>query len=292
LLLTPDGRFEVRQLAGAFVFCLTRTEKQGAAMANNGVITLLTDFGLRDHFVAAMKGVILSLNPDVTLVDISHLVPPQDIFAGAFTLGQAWALFPPGTIHVAVVDPGVGTARKVMAASAAGHYFVAPDNGILTCIMEGQEDFTAYEVTAEHYFRKPVSVTFHGRDIFAPIAAWISRGIPLKQLGPALPRPVRLNIPVPRKVREGVIQGAILAVDQFGNLITNLKPADVPPASKIILGSKREVTSFRRVYGEGTPGELFVLQGSTGYLEIAVKNGSAAAALELKAGAAIGVVPS
>jgi len=292
LLLAPDGRFEVRQVAGAFVFCLTRAEKQGAAMANNGVITLLTDFGLRDHFVAAMKGVILSLNPDLTLVDVSHLVPPQDIFAGAFTLGQAWALFPSGTIHVAVVDPGVGTARKVMAASAAGHYFVAPDNGILTCVMEVQEDFTAYEVTAEHYFRKPVSVTFHGRDIFAPIAAWISRGIPLKQLGLALPKPVRLNIPVPKKVREGVIQGVILAVDQFGNLITNLKPADVPPASKIILGSKREVTSFRRVYGEGTPGELFVLQGSTGYLEIAVKNGSAAAALELKAGAAIGVVPS
>jgi S-adenosyl-L-methionine hydrolase (adenosine-forming) len=265
---------------------------QGDAMANNRVITLLTDFGLRDHFVAAMKGVILSLNPEISLVDISHLVPPQDILGGAFTLGQAWSLFPVGSIHLAVVDPGVGTARKALAASAGGHFFVAPDNGLLTRVMEDQNDFTAYEVTAEHYFRKPVSATFHGRDVFAPIAAWISRSIPLKQLGTLLPRPVRLNIPVPRKVREGVIQGCILAVDQFGNLITNLKPADVPSSSKIILANKKEITSFRSIYGEATHGELFVIQGSTGYLEIAAKNGSAAAELDLKAGAPIGIIPA
>ena len=253
------------------------------------IATLLTDFGLRDHFVASMKGVMLSLNPELTLVDISHLVPPQDIFAGAFTLGQAWSLFPQKTVHLAVVDPGVGTARKAMAAFSGGHYFVAPDNGILTCVMD-REDFAAYEITADHYFRKPVSATFHGRDIFAPIAAWLSKGIQIEQLGPALRDPARLKIPAVRKVREGLIQGAILAADQFGNLITNLLPADLPPASKIILPGQREVTSFRCAYSDGAPGEVFMITGSTGYLEIALKNGSAAALLNLKPGTPVGVV--
>jgi S-adenosylmethionine hydrolase len=253
------------------------------------IITLLSDFGLRDHFVAVVKGVMLSLNQDVTLVDISHQIPPQDIFTGAFTLSQAYSYFPSGTIHLAIVDPGVGTDRKVVAATAGGHYFVAPDNGILTYIMEALEDFAAYEVTADHYFRKPVSATFHGRDIFAPIAAWISRSIDLHQLGPVLKSPVRLQLPVLKRVKDALIQGAILAVDQFGNLITNLKPDDVPVPFKILAGQK-EITGFRKTYGEGTPGEIIVVPGSTGYLEIAVKGGSAAAALNLKAGAPIGVI--
>ena len=253
------------------------------------IITLLTDFGLRDHFVSAMKGVILSLNPDLTLVDISHLIPPQDIFSGAFTLGQVCFIFPPGTIHLAVVDPGVGTARKVLAVSAGGHYFVAPDNGILTYALEAADEYVAYEVTADHYFRKPVSATFHGRDIFAPVAAWISRGIPLNQIGPTVANPVRLKIPELKKVRDALIQGTVLAVDQFGNLITNLKPGDLPRSFKIVAG-QREITSLRNTYGEGEPGELFVVAGSTGYLEIAMKNGSAAAALNLKSGAPVGAV--
>jgi S-adenosylmethionine hydrolase len=186
---------------------------------------------------------------------------------------------------MAVVDPGVGTARKVLAATAGGHYFVAPDNGILTYIMEAHED----EVTADHYFRKPVSSTFHGRDIFAPIAAWLSRRIDSHQLGPVLKSPIRLQVPVLKRVRDALIQGAILAVDQFGNLITNLKPDDVPVPFKILAGQK-EITGFRKTYSEGTLGEIIVVPGSTGYLEIAVRGGSAAAALNLKAGAPIGVV--
>ncbi len=253
------------------------------------IITLLSDFGLRDHFVSAMKGVILGLNPDLTLVDISHLVPPQDIFTGAFILGQAYSCFPPGTIHLAVVDPGVGTARKALAVSAGGHFFVAPDNGILTCVLEAQQDCAAYEIAAEHYYRKPVSSTFHGRDIFAPIAAWISRGIPLHQLGPALPNPVRLKIPAPMRVQDALIQGSILAVDQFGNLITNLKPGDIPRSFKVLAG-QREITNLRKTYGEGSPGEIFIVPGSTGYLEIAVKDGSAASVLNLRSGAPFGVV--
>lgn len=263
--------------------------KKRDPMTNKRVVTLLTDFGLRDYFVGAMKGVMLGLNPELEFVDISHLIPPQDVFAGAFTLSQTWSLFPARTVHLAVVDPGVGTARKAIAAIAGDHYFVAPDNGILTWIMD-QPDFAAYEISADHYFRKPVSNTFHGRDVFAPVAGWISRGTPLGHLGPRLAEPVRLKVPVAKKVREGLIQGAILAVDQFGNLTTNLKPGDIPPSSKIILSGQREITSFRRSYGEGEPGELFVIPGSAGYFEISLKNGSAAAQLDLKPGAPIGVL--
>jgi S-adenosyl-L-methionine hydrolase (adenosine-forming) len=260
------------------------------------IVTLLTDFGLSDHFVAAMKGVILSLNPNIAFVDISHLIPPQDIHSGAFTLGQAYSFFPQGTIHLAVVDPGVGTARKGLAAAAGGQFFVAPDNGILSYVQKSEQDFAAFEITADHYFRKPVSSTFHGRDIFAPIAGWISRDIPLKQLGPELRNPVQLKIPAPAKVRDNLIQAAILAVDHFGNLITNLKPGDLPvsdpahPHTMKILAGQKEITSFHRTYSEGHPGEIFIVPGSTGYLEIAIRDGSAASSLNLKPGLPIGLI--
>jgi S-adenosylmethionine hydrolase len=260
------------------------------------IVTLLTDFGLSDHFVAAMKGVILSLNQNVTFIDISHLIPPQDIHSGAFALGQAHSYFPQGTINLAVVDPGVGTARRALAATAGGQFFVAPDNGILTYVQKMQEDFSAFEITADHYFRKPVSSTFHGRDVFAPIAGWISREIPLKQLGPQLPNPVQLKIPAPAKVRDNLIQAAILAVDHFGNLITNLKPGDLPvpdpahPHAMKILAGQKEITSFHRTYSEGRPGEIFVVPGSAGYLEIAMRDGSAASSLNLKPGLPIGLI--
>jgi S-adenosylmethionine hydrolase len=259
------------------------------------IVTLLTDFGLRDHYVASMKGIMLSLNPDLHFVDISHLIPPQDIFTAAFTLGQAVPCFPADTIHLAVVDPGVGTARKALAAMAGGHYFVAPDNGILSYVFSIFEDFSAYEITADHYFRKPISSTFHGRDVFAPVAAWLSRDTPLRQLGPRLENCVRLKIPTPTKVSDTLMQAAVLAVDQFGNLITNLKPTDLPVygneiRSCKVLAGKREITSFRRTFGEGKSGELFVVPGSSGYLEIVMREGSAAAELGLKSGAPIGVV--
>ncbi len=269
--------------------------RQKSAMENSRIVTLLTDFGLRDPYVAAVKGVLLSLNPQLHLVDISHLIPPQDVFTGAFVLGQAYPFFPPDTIHLAVVDPGVGTARKAIIVSAGGQYFVAPDNGILSYVYSLSEEFTVYEITADHYFRKPICHTFHGRDIFAPIAGWLSKDIPLRQFGPRLEKPVRLKIPVPAKVRESVLQAAVLAVDQFGNLITNLRPADIPiycgqEGSCKVLAGKREITSFRRTFGDGKPGELFVVHGSSGYLEIVMREGSAAAELGLKPGAPVGVI--
>jgi S-adenosyl-L-methionine hydrolase (adenosine-forming) len=268
-------------------------------MAGNlRTITLLTDFGMRDHFVAAMKGVMLGLNPDLRFVDITHLIPPHDVQSAAFTLAQAVSCFPPDTIHLAVVDPGVGTARKALVATHRGQYFVAPDNGILTQVFAGEEGIVVHEITADHYFRKPVSSTFHGRDIFAPVAAWLSRDIPLHQFGPALRNPVRLKIPALTRVRDTLIQAAILAVDHFGNLVTNLRAEDLPVYNAAggrsckILAAQREITTFRRTFGEGTPGDIFVVPGSTGYLEIVMRDGSAAEALKLGSGAVIGVVLS
>jgi hypothetical protein len=252
-------------------------------------MTVTTDFGLRDDFVAAIKGVILSVNPDVKLVNISSLIPPQDIFTAAFTLGKAWSYFPHGTVHLAIVDSGVGAECKGLVVDAGGHFFVCPDNGILTYVFEENPGFEAYEITAEHYYRKPVSSNCHGRDIFAPIAAWISKGVPLRQLGNELRDPSRLQLPAIQKVKDTLIQGQILAVDRLGNLITNLKPTDVPRAYKILAGH-HEITSIHKTYQEGAPGEIFVVPGSTGYLEIAVKDGSAASVFKIKAGSPIGVV--
>jgi len=260
------------------------------------IVTLLTDFGLRDHYVAAMKGVMLSINPNLRFVDLTHLVPPGDIFGGAFTLGRVWELFPAGTIHLAVVDPGVGTARKAIAVSAGAQLFVAPDNGLLTWVFEKAEGFSAHEITADHYLRHPVSSTFHGRDVFAPAAAWLSRDIPLHQIGPERASPVRLKIPTLTRVRDALIQASILAVDQFGNLITNLRPADVPAynpeggGSCRILIAQREIIAFRRTFADGQPGELFVVPGSSGYLEIVMRDGSAASELKVKTGTPVGVV--
>jgi hypothetical protein len=267
-------------------------------MGQTRIVTLLSDFGLRDHYVSAMKGVMLGLNPDLCFVDISHQVPPQDIQSGAFILGQAYPCFPADTIHLAVVDPGVGTARKAIVIYAAAQFFVGPDNGIFTWILNREESFTVYEITADHYFRKPVSSTFHGRDIFAPVAGWISRNIPLQQVGPVCDNPVRLKLPALTRVRDALIQATVLAVDGFGNLVTNLKPEDLPVYSapgtrncKMLI-SQKEITAFRRTFSEGAPGELFVVPGSSEYLEIVMRNGSAAAALNAAPGALIGVVLS
>jgi S-adenosyl-L-methionine hydrolase (adenosine-forming) len=260
------------------------------------IVTLLSDFGLQDHYVAAMKGVMLGIHPDLNIIDISHMIAPHDIMSAAFILGQAFPSFPPGTVHVAVVDPGVGTSRKALVASAARHYFVAPDNGILSYVAQSREDFIAHEITADHYFRKPVSSTFHGRDIFAPVAAYVARDIDLTKFGPVEQKPKLLPIPALQRVKDSLIQGAVLAVDRFGNVITNLRAEDLPvyeienarPCK--VLAGQREISSFRRTFAEGRPGEIFVVPGSSGYLEIVSREGSAAEELKLKPGAMIGVV--
>ncbi|MBP1609063.1 MAG: hypothetical protein H6Q04_1298 [Acidobacteria bacterium] len=260
------------------------------------IITLLSDFGLQDHYVAAMKGVMLDVNPDINIIDITHVIAPQDVMSAAFVLGQAFPCFPRGTIHLAVVDPGVGTSRKALAASAGGQFFVAPDNGILSYVAQSQDNFAAYEITADHYFRKPVSSTFHGRDIFAPVAAYISRGIDLAKLGPTLESPKQLVIPKLKKAGNSLVEAAVLAVDRFGNAVTNLHAEDLPAFETEnarrceVLVRHRKINSFRKTFGEGQPGEVFVVPGSSGYLEIVMREGSAASELSLKAGDAIKVI--
>jgi len=251
------------------------------------IITLLTDFGIRDAYVAAMKGVILGINPAAVLVDLTHEVPPQDMTAGAFLLAAAAPYFPPGTIHLAVVDPGVGTGRRALGAKARGQFWVGPDNGLFHLIFpEGGETLTvALENT--RYFREPVSATFHGRDIFAPVAAHLSRGVPLEAFGPPLTNPLALPWPEPLYAPEAV-RGEIVYVDGFGNLVSNLKGSDLwawlgGAGPSVTLGSLK-LEGLSRTYGDVAPGKFLALVGSHGYLEVACAQGDAGRRLEVGKG--------
>ena len=186
------------------------------------VITLTTDFGTRDWFVGTMKGVIASIAPRSTVVDLTHDLPPGDIRGGAFALAASHRFFPKGTIHVAVVDPGVGSRRKAIAVQTAKGVFVGPDNGVLSWALAKEKIRAIHALENEAYFLQPVSRTFHGRDIFAPVAAHLSRGVPIQKLGPALKDFVRLDWPEPR-VRRGGFEGEVVYIDRFGNAITNLE---------------------------------------------------------------------
>ena len=263
------------------------------------VITLTTDFGLRDHFVGVMKGVILSVNPEVELVDISHDVGSYDVTDGALTLAQSYRYFPPGTIHLVVVDPGVGSARRPILATTAGYKFVAPDNGVLSLVYEREAAVAVRHLTADHYWLKPVGKTFHGRDIFAPVAGWLSKGVAPENFGNLITDFVKIALPRPTRRQEADklwVDGAVLRFDKFGNLITNLTPEDVPelfaqnpPRFRIII-NQREVASLRQSFAEGQPSEIFAILGSSGFLEIGTNCGSAAQALDAGRGAAVTVV--
>jgi S-adenosylmethionine hydrolase len=246
------------------------------------LITLLTDFGTADYFVGAMKGVILSLNRDARIVDITHEIPPQDIEAGAFNLMAVYESFPAGTVHVAVVDPGVGSNRRPILVSAAQQFFVGPDNGLFSYIYERERDGKVFHLTNERYFRPHVSPTFHGRDVFAPVAGALSLGVSPEQLGDEITDYVRLPHLVPESSAENVIAAAIIHIDRFGNCITNLTPNHLSEAM-IAAGmgltvNGRKITKFRRFFAEDTdaPGELFAIWGSAGFLEIAAYRASAA----------------
>lgn len=257
------------------------------------IITLTTDFGSNDHLVGAMKGVILKVNPDAQIVDISHRVIPYDILDAALTLGQAYRYFPLKTVHVVVVDPGVGTQRRPLLVSGEHHYFVAPDNGVLSMVYEKEERLTVRHVTAEHYFLSPLSNTFHGRDIFAPVAAWLTKNGAAASFGDEITDFVRFSMPKPKSAN-GVVKGVILKVDNFGNAITNLSVEDVPQLvaggapCKISAGAK-PVTRFVQTYAQGEPGEAFALIGSSGFLEISMNRASAAKSLGLQRGAEVTV---
>jgi S-adenosylmethionine hydrolase len=229
-----------------------------------------------------MKGVILDINPEVEIVDISHSVQPFDVLDGALTIAQAYSYFPVATVHVVVIDPGVGTERRPIIASSERHHFVGPDNGVFSLIYSREERMHVRHVTAEHYFLQPVSNTFHARDIFAPVAAYLSKRVDSEKFGDEVTDYVRFNAPRPKPVDEHTLRGVVLKVDRFGNLVTNITPQDAPilfgerPAGFKITIGKREVTEIKSVYAEGGPGEVFGILGSMGYLEISANRGAAA----------------
>jgi S-adenosylmethionine hydrolase len=257
-------------------------------------VTLTTDFGLKDGFVGTLKGVIWSICPLAQIADISHLIAPQNVLEGAFALWRAYPFFPAGTVHLAVVDPGVGTSRRPLAARLGAHYFVGPDNGLFTPIYEDAEKngwpLEIVHLTNEKYFLAQVSRTFHGRDIFAPVAAHLASGIPLADLGPVIANPLRLTMPKPEKTPSGW-RAHITVVDVFGNLATDLPAAALAGHAQAIfhLGG-REVRGLVASYGQAQPGELIALVDSENLIEIAIVNGSAARVTGAQVGDVVEVV--
>lgn len=259
-------------------------------------IALTTDFGTRDHYVASMKGVILSINPEVHIVDVSHEVAPQDILEAAFLLRSCYSYFPTRTIHIVVVDPTVGSPRKLLIVATDNYYFLAPDNGVLSLIYDVEPLSTVIEITAEHFFLDKVSKTFHGRDILAPAAAWLSKGTGIENFGDPTTDYFKLALPKAKILPDGNLKGNVIHVDRFGNLITNISREDYERARaqtpgeffKLNVG-KQEITKLNGFYAEGQKGALLALFGSADFLEVAQTQGSAAKTLGLSRGAEVNV---
>lgn len=249
------------------------------------IIALLTDFGDSDYFVGSMKGVILSINPDVEIVDITHKINPFDIFEAGFVLKSSFSFFPPKTIFIAVVDPEVGSKRRILLAHYKNYYFIAPDNGVLSLVMEEKEESTVISVTSSHYFLSKISSTFHGRDIMAPVSAWLSKGININSFGEECNDWFKLKFPEVKKLDEKVYEGEIIHIDRFGNLITNI-PAHFLENKrdiKIEINGKL-INKFKRSYSEGAVGEPIFLIGSSEFLEIGAFLSSAEKILNAKRG--------
>jgi len=245
-------------------------------------ITLLTDFGQDDTFVGIMKGVILGIVPQASVVDLCHNLPSYDVAEAAFLIYITYSYFPDQSIHLVVVDPGVGSPRRPLLVATDNYFFIAPDNGVLSYIFERGGLRRVYEITAKHYFLSPQSATFHGRDIFAPVAAYLSKGIDPEALGSEIDDYVKIPLPSPQPVGDRAIAGEILHVDRFGNLITNISHEDLAR----LLGKRGEarlalrlgetiIEGLRSFYGEGEKGKLEAIIGSSGHLEIFVNQGNA-----------------
>ena len=258
------------------------------------ILTLTTDFGDKDGFVGTMKGVIWSICPAAQIADISHTVAPQNVLEGAIVLWRAYPFFPAGSLHVAVIDPGVGTSRRPMAAHLGAHYFVGPDNGLFTPMVEDAEKngwpIEIVHLTNAKYFLAEVSHTFHGRDIFAPVGAALANGVPLAELGPAITDPVRLPMPKPEKTQTGW-RAHVTVVDIFGNLTTDLAASELEGQESVLfrlLG--RELRGLVDSYGLEQPGALVALVDSENFVEIAAVNGSAAKELGAQTGDIVEVI--
>lgn len=265
-------------------------------LSQQRIVTLTTDFGTNDHFVGTMRGVILNINPQATVVDICNSVQSFDVLDGALTIAHSYRFFPSNTIHMVIVDPGVGTTRRPILVTTEKHMFIAPDNGVLSLVYEREERLSVREITSEHYFLQPTSQTFHGRDIFAAVAGWLSKGLETSKFGDEITDYVRFASPKVKKINDHTLKGVVLKVDKFGNLVTNIRPEDVPilfddvpPDFRILVG-KGEVKRVRRAYAEGAAGEVFGILGSMGYLEIVANRSSASQLLQVAKGSDVGIV--
>ncbi len=260
-------------------------------VARTPIITLLTDFGIQDSFVGVMKGTILNINPDAKIVDISHSIPPQDIFQAAFLLNYTYSYFPSSTIHVIVVDPEVGTERKPLLASSEKGFFIAPDNGVLSYLYAEGVIGEVRELTADHYFLKPRCGTFDGRDVFAPVAAWFSKGVGLSSLGELITDYKKFEIPLPVSAQQGILKCKVVYVDRFGNLITNLtgerfkECLDASEQRRFALRiGEHTISKISQSFAEGEKDEMLAILGSFGCLEFCVNRGNAAKFTGLRAG--------
>jgi S-adenosylmethionine hydrolase len=255
------------------------------------LITLTTDFGTGSPYVAEMKGVILSAAPAATIVDLSHAIPPQDVRTAAMLLAQMTRHFPPETIHIAVVDPGVGTERRLVCVEADRRFYLAPDNGLLTLVVRGARRMAAREIAESSLWRAEVSATFHGRDILAPVAAALALGLATERVGPLAEDLVEIVWPEPQ-VGDRTIAGEIVLVDAFGNAISNIPGTlltDILRRGVRVQAGDLPYARLVATYGEATPGTLVALVGSSGWLELAVVNGNAAGQFGLQAGTPVTV---
>lgn len=250
------------------------------------ILTITTDFGNKNGFTGTMKGVIYGIAPDVKIADITHEIPAQDVRTGSIALWRAVPYFPPGTVHVAVVDPGVGTARRAIGARLGDQYFILPDNGLITPMLEDAEaegkEVVIVHLDKPEYWLKTVYTTFHGRDIFAPCGAHLAAGVPLEKMGTIIHDPIRTPLPKPQKTGQGYRAG-IVTIDVFGNCSTNLRVAQVPDLAKATLKiAGQTIEGIVPSYGHRKVGELVAVTDSEGFVEIAVVNGSAAGSFGVK----------
>jgi S-adenosylmethionine hydrolase len=255
------------------------------------IITLMTDFGTQDHFVPSVKAAIMSINQNVDIVDITHAVPAQDIFAGAFTLRNAYRAFPRFSLHMAVVDPTVGSARRPIIVMTDNYNFVGPDNGLFSYIYQEEEVNRVIQINAAHYFREPVCPTFHARDIFAPIVGWLTKGVEPLKMGDEIQDYVRFAVPQPREISPALITGHVIHVDHFGNCITNISRNELTEErmylGKAIVVNNHQINRFCTYYAECPEGEICALFGSSELLELAAPKGSAAHLLGVNRGSEV-----
>ena len=265
-------------------------------MQDNPLITLTTDFGYEDPFVGVMKGVILKINPRAEIIDLTHGITPQDIRGAAFAIGTSYTFFPDDTIHIVVVDPGVGSGRRPIIVSMGHHYFIGPDNGVFSYIYRaGQETPEVVHITAEYYFLSNRSPTFQARDVFCSVAAWLSRGVALSKFGDTITDYHKIELPFASVSRDGILRGEVIHIDRFGNAITNITKADVErlfcsefAPCKIMLKG-REIP-FKRFYLEADNGKLCSLLNSSDFLEFFLYAGNAAAECNITVGDAVEIV--